>query len=162
MMGRIEQRLADLGLELPAEVKLPPGVRVSFAWVRVRGDRAFVSGHGALTPDGSPVILFGKVPSQVSLEQAQEYARLTGLAVLASLQRALGDLDRVTAWLVVNGLVNADPGYPQTTSVMNGFSELILQVYGAEAGEHARTAIGVATVPFNAPLVVSAEVEVRA
>ena len=55
MMGRIEQRLADLGLELPAEVKLPPGVRVSFAWVRVRGDRAFVSGHGALTPDGSPV-----------------------------------------------------------------------------------------------------------
>lgn len=69
--------------------------------------------------------------------------------MLASLRRSLGDLDRVTAWLMVNGMINADPGYPQTTNVMNGFSELILDLYGSEAGEHARTAIGVATVPLT-------------
>jgi enamine deaminase RidA (YjgF/YER057c/UK114 family) len=158
---RIEQRLRDLGLELPDPVKLPPAVKTSFAWIRVRGNRAFISGHGALAPDGSPAGPFGKVPSEVSQEEAQRSARLAGLAILASLRRTLGDLDRVTAWLMVNGMVNADPGYPQTTAVMNAFSELILDLYGSEAGEHARIAIGVATVPFNLPLVISAEVEVQ-
>jgi enamine deaminase RidA (YjgF/YER057c/UK114 family) len=158
---RIEQRLAELGLELPGPVKLPPAVKTSFAWVRVQGSRAFISGHGALAPDGSPAGPFGKVPSEVSLEEAQRSARLAGLAILASLRRTLGDLDRVTAWLMVNGMVNADPGYPQTTNVMNAFSELILDLYGSEAGEHARTAIGVATVPLNLPLVISAEVAVQ-
>jgi hypothetical protein len=81
--------------------------------------------------------------------------------MLASLKRSLEDLDRVTAWLMVNGMVNADPGYPQTTNVMYGLSELILDSYGSQAGEHARTAIGVATVPRNLPLVISAEVEVQ-
>jgi enamine deaminase RidA (YjgF/YER057c/UK114 family) len=160
-MVRIERRLADLGLELPDEIKLPPGVKTCFAWIRVRGNRAFISGHGALAPDGSPAGPFGKVPSEVSLAEAQDSARLAGLAMLASLRRSLGDLDRVTAWLMVNGMVNADTGYPQTTNVMNGFSELILELYGSEAGEHARTAIGVATVPLNLPVVISAEVEVQ-
>ena len=158
---RIEQRLADLSLQLSDEIKLPVGVKTSFAWVRVRGNRAFISGHGALARDGSPAGPFGKVPSEVLLEQAQRSARLAGLAMLASLKRSLGDLDRVIAWLMVNGMVNADPGYPQTTNVLNGFSELILDLYGAEAGEHARTAIGVATVPLGLPLVISAEVEVQ-
>src|SRR4029450_2382343 len=69
----------ELGLVLPAAAKLPPGVRISFSWVRVRGNRAFVSGHGALTPDGSPAGPFGKVPTEVSLEEAQESARLATL-----------------------------------------------------------------------------------
>jgi enamine deaminase RidA (YjgF/YER057c/UK114 family) len=97
----------------------------------------------------------------VPLEQAQESARLATLAILASLKQALGDLDRVTAWLMVNGFVNADPGYPQTTLVMNPFSELIVELYGPDAGAHARTAIGVSTVPLNLPVVVAAEVAVR-
>ena len=95
------------------------------------------------------------------MEAAQQAAGRTALSILGSLKRALGDLDRVTAWLMVYGMVNADPGYPQTTNVMNGFSELILDLYGSDAGEHARTAIGVATVPLNLPLVISAEVEVQ-
>jgi enamine deaminase RidA (YjgF/YER057c/UK114 family) len=158
---RVEKRLEELGLVLPAETKLPAGVGISFAWVRVRGNRAFVSGHGALAEDGSPAGPFGKVPGDVSLEAAQQSARLAGLAILASLKRTLADLDRVVAWLMVNGMVNADPGYPQTTTVMNGFSDLILDLYGSDAGQHARTAIGAATVPLNLPLVISAEVEIQ-
>jgi enamine deaminase RidA (YjgF/YER057c/UK114 family) len=127
----------------------------------VRGDRAYVSGHGALDPSGSPAGPFGKVPDQVPLEAAQHSAVLAVLAILASLKTALGDLDRVGAWLTVNGYVNAEPGYRQTTAVMNPCSELILDLYGAEAGAHARSAIGVAALPLGLPVVVSAEVETR-
>ena len=139
------------------QVRLPPGVRIPFAWVRARGDRAFVSGHGAIAADGSPARPFGKVPSEVSLDEAQPSARLATLAVLASLKSALGDLDRVSAWLMVNGYINAEPGYPQTT-VMNPFSDLIIDLYGTDTGSHARTAIGVASLPLNLSVVISAEV----
>jgi enamine deaminase RidA (YjgF/YER057c/UK114 family) len=157
--GIIEGRLADLGLTLPGSPKMPPGVTISFEWVRTRGKRAFVSGHGPFAADGTPVGPFGKVPSEVALEAAQESARLAGLAMMGSLKEAVGDLDRIVAWGVVNGFVNADPGYPQTTLVLNPLSELILELFGTDIGAHARTAIGVAAVPLNLPLVVSAEVE---
>ena len=157
--GSIETRLNELGLTLPASPKLPPGVTISFEWVRIRGNRAFVSGHGPLAPDGTPAGPFGKVPSEVPLEEAQESARLTALAVIAGLREAIGDLDRIASWAMVNGFVNADPGFAQTTLVLNPFSDLILDVFGRDIGGHARTAIGVATVPLNLPLVVSAEVE---
>jgi enamine deaminase RidA (YjgF/YER057c/UK114 family) len=156
----IERRLDEMGMALPGPMKVPPGVQIPFAWVRVRGNRAFVSGHGALQADGSPAGPFGKVPNEVSLQQAQESTRLATLAILSSLKTSLGDLDRVTAWLIVNGFVNAEPGYPQTTAVINPFSDLILKLYGTEAGAHARTAIGVATVPLNLPVVITAEVEI--
>ena len=149
-----------MGLRLPDAMKLPPGVKIPFAWVRVRGNRAFVSGHGALQPDGSPAGPFGKVPAEVSLEEAQESARLATLSILSSLKAELGDLDRVAAWLMVNGFVNAEPGFPHTTAVMNPLSDLIVDLYGPEVGAHARTAIGVATVPLNLPVVIAAEVEV--
>ena len=89
----------------------------------------------------------------------QTSARLTALAVLTSLKEAIGDLDRIVAWGIVNGFVNAAPGYELTTLVLNPFSDLILELFGPEVGAHARTAIGVATAPLNLPLVVSAEVE---
>ena len=161
-MARVEDRLAELGLELPPEPRLPPGVTIPFQWVRVRGQRAFVSGHGALSADGAPLGPFGSVPSEVSLEEAQQSARMATLSMLASLQRALDDLDRVTAWLMVTGFVNADPGFPMTTLVVNAVSELLIDLYGYERGSHARVGPGVAAVPFNLPLVVSAEVEVAA
>lgn len=138
---------------------MPPGLAIPFDWVRVRRGRAYVSGHGPVAADGTPAGPFGKVPSEVSLEAAQESARLTALAILAALKVALGDLDRIAAWSTVNGFVNADAGYAHTTLVLNPFSDLLLDVFGPEVGSHARTAIGVATVPLNLPLVVSAEVE---
>jgi enamine deaminase RidA (YjgF/YER057c/UK114 family) len=88
-------------------------------------------------------------------------ARSTGLSVLGSLKQALGDLDRVTAWLMVHGMINAEPGYGQTTSVINGFSDLTVELYGEDVGRHARTAIGVAALPLNLCVVIAAEVEIQ-
>lgn len=158
-MGCIEARLDELGLALPGEAKLPPGVTIPFQWVRVRGKRAFVSGHGALAPDGAPLGPFGKVPTQVSLEDAQASAHSATLAMLSSLRRAIGDLDKIEAWLMFHGNVNAEPGYRQTTLVLNPASELLIDLYGSDAGGHARTAIGVAALPLDLPVIVAAEVE---
>lgn len=104
----------------------------------------------------------GDVGARVALEDAQQSARSATLSMLASLKRALGDLDGVTAWLTVGGFVNADPGYSMTTLVMNAVSELLIDLYGYDSGSHARIAPGVTGIPFNLPLVVSAEVEVAA
>jgi enamine deaminase RidA (YjgF/YER057c/UK114 family) len=160
-MGRVEQRLEELGLQLPGEPKLPPGVTIPFQWVRVRGNRAYVSGHGALAADGSPLGPFGKVPSAVSLEDAQASCRSATLAMLASLKRAVGELDNI-AWLVVYGNINADPGFAQTTLVANPASELLVDLYGPDAGAHARTAIGMAALPLDLPVILAAEVELAA
>jgi enamine deaminase RidA (YjgF/YER057c/UK114 family) len=97
----------------------------------------------------------GKVGDAVTLEQAYEAARLTGLSILASLKAELGDLDRVTAWGKVLGLVNCAPGFNSTPAVINGFSDLILQLWG-DAGQHARSAIGVAELPFDIPVEIEA------
>ena len=96
----------------------------------------------------------------VTEEQAYDAARLTALAILASLQHALGDLDRVTGWLRVFGMVNAAPGFTRTPAVINGFSDLILDLWGPDAGQHARSAIGVAELPFSLPVEIEAEVAV--
>jgi enamine deaminase RidA (YjgF/YER057c/UK114 family) len=152
-----EQRVSELGLQLPGTPVLPPGVRIPFEWVRVVGERCVLSGHGALAADGSPQGPFGRVPGEVALEAAQESARLTVLAMLSSLRLRLGSLDRVRDWVTVTGFVNADPGYAQTTAVLNPASDLLLEVFG-EHGRHARTAIGVAALPLNLPVIMSAEV----
>jgi enamine deaminase RidA (YjgF/YER057c/UK114 family) len=162
---RIEQRLADRGLILPAPMPQPPGLALPFPWVRLwpgsLPGRAFVSGHGPQLPDGSiPKALIGKVGAEVSETDAYEAARLTALSVLASLQRALGDLDRVTGWLRVFGMVNVADGFTRTPAVINGFSDLILDLWGPEAGAHARSAIGVAALPFGIPVEIEAEVAV--
>jgi enamine deaminase RidA (YjgF/YER057c/UK114 family) len=157
---RIEARLAELGLVLPEPMKTPPNVRLPFTNVRIRGNRAFVAGHGPLNPDGSVAGPFGKVPTEVTPEQAQASARLVGLAMLASLKRELGDLDRVTAWLRVFGMVNSTPEFNAQPGVINGCSDLLLAVYGPEAGQHARSAVGLASLPFNIPVEIEAEVEI--
>jgi hypothetical protein len=85
----IERRLTELGLRLPEPMRMPPDVEIPFAWVRIRDNRLFVSGHGPLQPDGTPAGPFGKVPTDVPLEQAQEWTRLATLAVLSSLKASL-------------------------------------------------------------------------
>ncbi len=157
---KIEAKLEALGLVLPEPMQAPPGMRLPFAPVRVRGNRAFISGAGPLNPDGSLAQPLGKVGAQVTLEQGYQAARLTGLALLGSLKRELGDLDRVTAWLRVFGMVNAAPGFTQTPSVINGFSDLILELYGPEVGAHARSAVGLAELPMSIPVEIEAEVEI--
>jgi enamine deaminase RidA (YjgF/YER057c/UK114 family) len=157
----IEARLEQLGLVLPEPLKAPPGARLPFAMVRVHGDRAYVAGHGPQAADGSLAGPLGKVGGAVSPEEAYAAARLTGLAILGSLKRALRDLDRITAWLKVFGMVNCAPGFNQTPSVINGFSDLVLEVFGADVGVHARSAVGMAELPFDIPVEIEAEVAIR-
>jgi len=158
---KIEEKLAAMGLVLPAELSAAPGaMRLPFAKVRVRGNRAFVSGHGPQNPDGTFAGPFGKVGTEVSEEDAYQAACSTALSMLASLQRELGDLDRVTAWLRVFGMVNAAPGFVRHPAVINGCSDLILELYGPDAGAHARSAVGLASLPFNIPVEIEAEVEI--
>jgi enamine deaminase RidA (YjgF/YER057c/UK114 family) len=156
----IEKKLADLGLVLPEPIRLPPGVELPFPWVRVHGNRAFVSGHAPLHADGSLAGPFGKVGDEVTQEQAYEAASATALSILASLRRELGDLDRVTAWLRVFGMVNAAPGFTSSPAVINGFSDLVLQLWGPKAGSHARSAVGLAELPFHIPVEIEAEVAI--
>ncbi len=156
---QVEAKLKALGLVLPEPLKVPPGLQLPFAWVRVRGHRAYISGHVPQNLDGSLAEPLGRVGAEVTSEQGYQAARLVALAHLGSLKRALGDLDRVTAWLRVFAMVNTAPGFNQTPLVTNGYSELILQLYGPEVGIHARSSIGM-QIPLNAPVNCEAEVEI--
>jgi enamine deaminase RidA (YjgF/YER057c/UK114 family) len=157
---RVEQRLKELGLVLPLPMQAPAGVSLPFSAVRVAGDRAYVSGHAPQNPDGSIAGPLGKVDGDMTVDQAYQSARLVGLSILGSLQRELGDLDRVTAWLRVFGMVSSSPGFQRQPSVINGFSDLIIELYGT-AGAHARSAVGLAELPFGIPVEIEAEVQIR-
>jgi enamine deaminase RidA (YjgF/YER057c/UK114 family) len=156
-LARIEERLEELGLSLPSVFSAPPGIEFRFHIIRVSGGHAYISGHGPL--DGSEVLVRGKVGAEVTAEQGYEAARLTALSILASLARELGDLDRVTRWVKVLGLVNCAPGFNAMPGVVNGFSDLVLELWG-DAGRHARSAIGVAELPFDIPVEVEGVVEI--
>jgi enamine deaminase RidA (YjgF/YER057c/UK114 family) len=159
-LANIAAKLQSLGLVLPPAVKLPPGVVLPFRLVRIHGDRAYVSGHGPLNGDGTLARPFGKVGRELTVQQGYHAARLTALAVLGSLQRELGDLDRIVAWTRVFGMVNYAVGFNQQPSVINGFSDLIIELFGQECGAHARCAVGMAELPFDLPVEIEAEVAV--
>ncbi len=160
-MARIEAKLAEMGLVLPQPLQMPADQRMSlpFAWVRVRARRAYVSGHVPLNPDGTVAQPIGKVGADVSPDEGYAAARLVALAQLASLQRALGDLDRITAWLRVFAMINVAPTFDQTPRIANGFSDLILELFGPDIGTHARSAVGM-VLPLNVPVECEAEVEI--
>jgi enamine deaminase RidA (YjgF/YER057c/UK114 family) len=158
---KVESKLEDLGLALPKPPKGQSGVRLPFAFARVHGHHVYLAGHGPQNADGSLVSLRGKVGAEVGLEQAYEAARLTALSMLGTLKRELGDLDRVSAWLRVFGMVNSAPGFADQPSVINGFSDLILELYGPDVGRHARSAVGMAELPFGLPVEIEAEVEIE-
>jgi enamine deaminase RidA (YjgF/YER057c/UK114 family) len=159
-MSAIESKLEALGLVLPGPIKLPSGMVLPFSWVRVRGNRAYVSGHIALNADATVAEPRGKVGAELNLEQGYDAARSTALAMLASLKREIGDLERIAAWLRVFGMVNAAPTFDRYPLVINGFSDLILELFGPERGGHSRSAVGMAGLPFGAPVEIEAEVEI--
>jgi enamine deaminase RidA (YjgF/YER057c/UK114 family) len=159
-MSKIDSRLETLGLILPEPMKIPAGAVLPFPWINVRGNRAFVSGHGPQNTDGSLADPFGKVGAQVTVEQGYEQARKTALSILGSLKRELGDLDRIQGWARVFGMVNSAPGFTQQPAVINGFTDLIIDVFGPEVGRHARSAIGMAELPFGIGISVEIEAEV--
>ena len=161
-MTKIEDRLAALGLILPPPITPPAGVVLSFQFVRLVGRRAIISGHGPQAADGSFAEPRGKLGRELTVEQGYAAARLSALSILGSLKRALGDLDRVATWVRVFGMVNSATGFNRQPSVINGFSDLILDLYGPEIGAHARSAVGMAELPFDIPVEIEAEVEVLA
>jgi hypothetical protein len=161
-MARIETRLQSLGLVLPPPMLPPPGVLLPFRFVRVLGRRAWVAGHGPQHADGSLAQPLGKLGRELTVEQGYAAARLTALSMLGSLQRELGDLDRIAGWARVFGMVNSAAGFNRQPSVINGFSDLILQLFGPEAGAHSRSAVGMAELPFDIPVEIEGELELVA
>jgi hypothetical protein len=158
----VEQRLQELGLVLPQPLRVPAGVVLKFPWVRVIGTRALISGHGPTDAEGALAQPLGKVGREVSLEQAYVAARLTGLAILGSLRRELGSLDRIAAWVRIFGMVNVAPGFQNIPGVINGFTDLIVDLFGPELGAHARSAVGLAELPFGIPVEIEGEVALHA
>ncbi|MEP3277981.1 MAG: RidA family protein [Stappiaceae bacterium] len=157
-MSAIEKRIAELGLYIPGEPILPPGLELLFPWVNVRGHRAFISGHAAQNADGSMSGPFGQVGKEVTVEEAVELAKKTALAMLGSLHRELGDLDRISGWGKAFGMVNAVPGFEAHPTVINGFSKVILDVFGPDIGRHSRSAVGMGSLPMNFAVEIEAEV----
>jgi enamine deaminase RidA (YjgF/YER057c/UK114 family) len=149
----IDQRLAELGLVLPP-VSAPVG---NYLGCVVDGDLVHVGGHGPI--DGSPV-LRGKVGRELTLDQGRRAARITALSILATLRHQLGDLDRIERCIKVFGMVNVAPGFTRTPEVIDGCSDLLVDVFG-EAGRHTRSAVGMAELPFNIPVEIELTARLR-
>jgi enamine deaminase RidA (YjgF/YER057c/UK114 family) len=152
-VGRIDDRLEELGLALPTPMK-PPG---NFKLVKVHGGVAYIAGHPPI--DGSTILIEGAVGGELTVEQGYEAARLAALSMIASLRHELGDLDRVEQWLRAVGYVQTAPGFHENANVVNGFSDLVIDVWG-ESGRHARSAPGQGPSPLNVPIIVDAFVAV--
>jgi len=148
---RVEQRLAELGIELPEAVQ-PIGTYVRYVQ---SGNLLFISGTGPT--DASPK---GKVDADVSIEQAQRAARDVGLQIIATAKQALGDLDRVTRVVKVLGMVNSSPDFDKQPQVINGCSDLFVEVFG-EAGRHTRSAVGMGGLPSNICVEIECTLEVE-
>jgi enamine deaminase RidA (YjgF/YER057c/UK114 family) len=138
-----EYRLAELKLDLPPAPK-PIGV---YKPIVIVANMAYLSGHGPLKADKSLII--GRVGADLDQEAGKAAARQTGLSVLATLREALGSLDRVKRIVKTLGLVNCTPDFNQQPAVINGFSELMVEVFGPEAGVGARSAVGATSLPVN-------------
>ena len=150
-----DARIEELKLELPPAPK-PAGV---YQPVVISGNMAYVSGHGPLKPDGS--MYTGRVGSEVDQEAGYVAARQTGLAILATLRSKLGTLDRVKRLVKTLGMVNAAPDFKEHPKVINGYSELMSEVFGADAGVGARSAIGMGSLPGNISVEIEAIFEVE-
>jgi enamine deaminase RidA (YjgF/YER057c/UK114 family) len=151
--------MRELAIELPSPPLAPRGTRLPFAPVRVDHSVVHVSGHGPV--DGDRVLVPGRLGADLDIAAGARAAELCALSMLASLRAALGTLDHVTEWLRVLGFVRCAPAFTDMPSVLNGFSDLIITLWG-DAGVHARSAIGVSELPFAIPVEVEATVTIQA
>ena len=150
----VAERLAERGLTIPPAQVVPAGVRLTYRRLVRWQNVAYIAGHGPTRGDGwgSPL---GKVGRDVRVDQAVAAAQLTALNVLGTIERELGDLDGISCWLKINGYVNAVDGFTEHATVINGFSDLILDLYGDDRLA-ARTSVGVPHLPFDMPVEVDA------
>ena len=152
-MASAEARLRELNIELPP-VQNPAGTYLRA--VRT-GNVLFTAGHAPIRADGS--IIFGKLGQELDADAGYEAARVTGLAVLATIREALGSLDEVVRFVRVGGFVNCTPDFVEHTKVVNGASDLFVKVFG-DAGKHARVAVGYPSLPWNIACEIEATLEV--
>ena len=161
-MARVESKLAEMGLSLPDRMRMPPGARLNWRQVRVVGNRAVIAGHGPRAADGSFAGPPGKVGSDLTVEQGYQAARLTGLAILADLKQELGELDRVVGWVRVFGMVNSAAGFVAQAPVIDGFTDLMLELFGEDSALCPRAVAGVAELAFGSPVIIEGEVIIDA
>lgn len=154
----IDERFHDLGLQLPEPMQTST---LPFELSRIDGQILYLSGHVPTEMDGTMAKPLGKVGEAVSAEEAYTAARKVCLGLFASIHQAIGSLDRVQAWLKVFGMVNVAPGFNAIPPVINGCSDLILEVFGPEVGAHTRSAVGMAELPFGVPVEIEAQVKIR-
>jgi len=152
----VEQRLKELGLELPP----PPPPAGNYVPGVISGNLLFMSGCGPRRADGG--YLKGKVGAELSLEQGYESARRVALNMLANIKLVLGSLDRVERVVKTLGMVNCTPEFGDTPKVINGFSDLFVELLGAERGRGARSAVGMMALPAQIPVEVEMVLEIRA
>jgi len=150
----IEARVAELGLILPA-APIPVG---AYLLARRTGDLLFLSGTTCYTPDG--LLYRGRLGDELSTEQGYAAARQTMLNLLSAAKAALGDLDRVACVVKLNGYVNSTPDFDRQPEVINGASDLLEKIFG-ERGRHARTSIGVNSLPGNIPVEIEMVLQLR-
>lgn len=139
---RIRERLAELGLRLPEAFTYPSANRTGCV---ITGNLLYTSGHPP--PENHGVAVHGKVGADVTEEAAYEAARATALNILASVENELGSLDRITQVVKVYGMVNSAPGFDRQFAVIDGASDLFYEIFGAETGQHARSAVGMFELP---------------
>ncbi|HEY2775413.1 MAG TPA: RidA family protein [Candidatus Binatia bacterium] len=153
MTSGFDARLRELGIELPP-VFQPVA---NYLGCKRAGALLFVGGHGPTTPGG---VVRGKVGKELSIAEAKAAARATGLSMLATIRAELGSLDRVRQIVEVFGMVNCAPGFNRTPEVIDGCSDLLVEVFG-EAGRHTRAAVGMAELPFDIPVEIRMTIEVE-
>lgn len=149
-----ETRLKELGIQL----RTPASPIANYVEAVRVGKMIYLSGQGPRKSDGT--FITGKVGNELNLEQAQAAAKLTGICLLEALQAEIGNLNKVKRIVKVFGMVNAIPSFEQQSQVINGFSDLMVEVFG-ESGKHARSAIGVASLPMNIPIEIEMIVELK-
>jgi enamine deaminase RidA (YjgF/YER057c/UK114 family) len=156
-----ESTLDKLGLKLPQPTRLPEGLHIPFSFVNIRGDRALFSGHPKNAMDGSISGPFGVVGADMTTDQGYAEAREVALSVLANLKAEICELSRIVGWTRVFGMVTSAPNYSEQHLVVNGFSDLIIEVFGPDVGRHARSAIGVASLPLGFAMEIEGEVLIQ-
>ena len=151
---QIEEKLKSLGLVLSP----PPSPAGNYIGAVTYGKLVYLAGHGPSDADGN--YRKGKVPTEVSLDEAYEAARMVGLNMLSTLKTEIGDLDRVRRFVKVLGMVNAEPDFEMQPKVINGFSDLMVEIFG-DPGRCARSAVGLGSLPFQIPVEIEAIVELK-
>lgn len=151
----VEERIASMGIELK-QPTLPKGIKIEFAVKS--GNHVYLSGNGPRDSEGNRIV--GKIGTDLTVEEGYQAARLTAINHIAILKTELGDLNKVVRIVKVLGMVNADSAFTQQPAVINGYTDLMIEVFG-DRGRHARSAVGMASLPWNMACEVEAIVEVQ-